>query len=267
MLQPMDEPSATAAQHHNGEDGPAALGEWFHNLHLPGGIETAPQHPLGDFPNVKWQRVKRCVPDDLRGWRILDIGCNAGFYSFELAKRGADVLGVDFDRRYLDQARWAADRLELQEAPRFIEMSVYQLHQLDGQFDLIWFMGVAYHLRHPLLALDIARSLAGGYMMFQTMSYPDDAHLDVPEDFPLTDRSRIAAPGWPKLGFVEHRLAGDPTNWWVANDACARAMLRSSGFEILDVPEHETYWCRGADTRVDEAVRSELRSVMQARVP
>src|SRR5690606_24013426 len=135
---------------------------------------------------------------------------------------------------------------------RFVEMPVYQLYRLEGQYDLVWFTGVAYHLRHPLLALDIVRALTDGYMMFQTMSFPEAAGADVPEDFPLTDRARIAAPGWPKLAFIEHRVAGDPTNWWVANDACARAMLRSSGFEILDTPGDETYWCRATD--VSDAV-------------
>lgn len=244
---------------------PEELGQWFHNLHLPDGRETAPEHPLGDFPRVKWRKLRHRVPQDLSGWRVLDVGCNAGFYSFELARRGADVLAVDFDRRYLAQAEWAADRIGIANRPRFVEMSVYQLYRLEGPFDLIWFMGVAYHLRHPLLALDIVRSLSAGYMMFQSLSFPDAAFADVPEDFPLTDRQRIAAPGWPKLAFIEQRLAGDPTNWWAANDACARAMLRSSGFEILDNPEHETYWCRCAD--VAPQVHEELRSVMQAHVP
>src|SRR5690348_17397967 len=46
-----------------------------------------------------------------RSWRVLDIGCNAGFYSFELAARGAQVTGLDMDPHYLRQARWAAERL------------------------------------------------------------------------------------------------------------------------------------------------------------
>ncbi len=73
----------------------AALGPWFHNLHLPDGRETAPDHPLGDFPAYKWREIATALPDDLTGWRALDVGCNAGFYSFELARRGADVLAVD----------------------------------------------------------------------------------------------------------------------------------------------------------------------------
>ena len=243
------------------------FGDWFHNLHLPGGIETAPQHPLGDFPRRKWRRIHRCLPADLTGWRVLDIGCNAGYYSFALAERGANVIGVDVDPRYLAQARWASSRLQLDNPPVFRQLSVYELYGDDeisgGSFDLIWFMGVAYHLRHPLLALDIIRSLSPRYLMFQTMSFPDAPATAAPQDIPLDQRERIAAAGWPKLGFIEHSLAGDPTNWWAANDSCAEAMLRSSGFHVLEYPEHETYWCGSDD--VQESVRLELDSVMRGR--
>jgi tRNA (mo5U34)-methyltransferase len=241
----------------------AELGEWFHNLHLPGGIQTAPQHPLGDFPARKWSVLEGCVPADLSGYRVLDIGCNGGYYSFALAARGADVLGVDIDARYLAQARWASRQLGLANPPAFRELSVYRLLELDEHFDLIWFMGVAYHLRHPLLALDIVRSFSPQYLMFQTMTYPDAAAADVPEDFALTERERMSAPGWPRLGFIEHRLAGDPTNWWAANAAAAEAMLRSSGFRVLARPDPETWWCETAEA--DPAVRAELGAVMDGR--
>src|SRR3954471_5402952 len=78
----------------------AEMAPWFHNLRLPRGITTAPDHPLGDFPSYKWQQIAPALPADLSGCRALDIGCNAGFYSFELAKRGARVLSVDHDEHY-----------------------------------------------------------------------------------------------------------------------------------------------------------------------
>jgi tRNA (mo5U34)-methyltransferase len=239
------------------------LGPWFHNLHLPGGLQTAPEHPLGDFPRRKWDLVSRCVPSDLTGWRVLDIGCNAGFYSFELAERGADVLGIDVDPIYLAQAAWAVEQLRPANPPRFQRLSVYRVRELGGPFDLVWFMGVAYHLRHPLLALDLIRSITGGYLMFQMMSFPDGEPAPVPEDVHLTERGRLAAPGWPKLAFVERRLADDPTNWWVSNSACAHAMVRSSGFEVVDTPERETLWCRAV--AVAGAVREELGAVLRHR--
>ncbi|MBD0274501.1 MAG: DUF1698 domain-containing protein, partial [Acetobacteraceae bacterium] len=82
----------------------AALGDWFHNIDL-GGVRTAPDHFLGDYPAVKWRAFADAVPADLSGKTVLDIGCNGGFYSIEMKKRGASrVLGVDFDDTYLAQA-------------------------------------------------------------------------------------------------------------------------------------------------------------------
>ena len=93
------------------------LAPWFHNLHLPDGEETAPEHLLGDFPAVKWRQIAPYIQRDLEGARVLDIGCNAGFYTFELARRGAHVTAVDIDPHYLTQARWAAARFGSLERP------------------------------------------------------------------------------------------------------------------------------------------------------
>ena len=87
----------------------AELGPWFHNMEL-GGVRTAPEHFLGDYPACKWQRFQHAIPADLRGKTVLDIGCNAGFYSMEMKRRGADrVLAIDFDEDYLAQVRFAAE--------------------------------------------------------------------------------------------------------------------------------------------------------------
>ena len=63
------------------------LKPWFHNLHLSNGAQTAPDHPLGDFPANKWRQLAFHLPANLTGWSAVDIGCNAGFYSFELVRR------------------------------------------------------------------------------------------------------------------------------------------------------------------------------------
>ncbi|HEX6630499.1 MAG TPA: DUF1698 domain-containing protein, partial [Gemmatimonadaceae bacterium] len=103
-----------------------ALGPWFHNLHLPDGAQTAPNHFLGgDFPTFKWRQIEPFVPARLDGWRVLDVGCNAGFYSFELARRGANVLAIDVEDLYLDQARWAAGVLGLERQVEFRRMGAY----------------------------------------------------------------------------------------------------------------------------------------------
>lgn len=149
------------------------LGPWFHNLRL-NGIETAPDHFLGDYPQFKWQGFRHVLPQDMRGMTVLDIGCNAGFYAMEMARRGADrVLGIDSDPRYLAQARLAAETEGLR--IEFRELSAYDVAQVGERFDLVIFMGVFYHLRHPLLALDRIRDhVAGDRMLFQSMQRGSD---------------------------------------------------------------------------------------------
>jgi tRNA (mo5U34)-methyltransferase len=220
-----------------------ALGPWFHNVHLPDGTQTAPGHRFGDFPAFKWEKVATAVPDDLRGWSVLDIGCNGGFYSVELARRGANVLGIDVEPLYLRQARWVAQQCGLQDRLQFMLADVYDLIWQRRTFDLVWFTGVFYHLRYPLLALDLVRRVTGRLLMFQTMTMPGEATAQVPEDLPLDSRSAMLNEGWPKMAFIEHCVAGDATNWWAPNHAGVEALLRSAGFKVIARPEHEFYWC------------------------
>jgi tRNA (mo5U34)-methyltransferase len=222
-----------------------ALGPWFHNLHLPGGVQTAPQHFIGgDFPRFKWLQIANHLPQRLDGWRVLDVGCNAGFYSFELARRGASVLAIDHEPLYLEQARWAVSQFGLQAQVEFRECGVYDIAQSAEQFDLVWFMGVFYHLRYPLLALDLLARRTKRLMVFQTLTMPGEAVYADTRDHEITDREPLLDPGWPKMAFIEHRFAGDATNWWIANHAACEAMLRSSGLEVINRPADEIYLCR-----------------------
>jgi tRNA (mo5U34)-methyltransferase len=222
------------------------LGDWFHNMNL-GGVQTAPDHFLGDYPAVKWREFAHAVPADLRGWSVLDVGCNAGFYSIEMKRRGADrVLGIDSDPRYLDQARFAAGVTGAD--IEFRQMSVYEIPRLHERFDLVLFMGVLYHLRHPLLALDILYAHAvNRLLVFQSMLRGSNEAARVERDYEFRDEGQFDDPAYPRLFFVEHRYAGDPTNWWIPNRACAEAMLRSAGFEITAHPETEVFVCRPLD--------------------
>jgi len=221
------------------------LGEWFHNLDL-GGVRTAPHHALGDYPSCKWRRFAHAIPESLAGKTVLDVGCNAGFYSLEMKRRGAlHVLGIDEDEDYLAQARFAAEVSGMQ--IEFRRMSVYDVGALGARYDLVIFMGVLYHLRHPLLALDLlAEHVVGDQLLFQSMLR---GSLQVDQsngDYDFAETGQFDHPSWPKLHFVERSYARDPTNWWIPNKACTEAMLRSSGFEILSNPEEEVYLCRRA---------------------
>ena len=230
----------------------AALAPWFHNIDL-NGIATAPGHFLGDYPRENFARFAHAVPADLTGKSVLDIGCNAGFYSVEMKRRGAArVVGIDSDERYLAQARLATRALGFEDV-EFRHLDVYQVAALGERFDLVIFMGVLYHLRHPLLALDLIREhVAGDLLLFQTMQQGSDEIADVPENHPFfvpgTYRKPgyFDEPGYPKMHFIERRYADDWTNWWAPNRAASAAMLRASGFEIVANPEPEVFVCRTA---------------------
>jgi tRNA (mo5U34)-methyltransferase len=221
----------------------AALGPWFHNLHLPDGRQTAPDHPLGDFPAFKWRELERALPADLSGWTALDIGCNAGYYSFELARRGAQVVAIDHDDRYLAQAAWARSRFGLDDRVELRRTTVYELAGQEA-YDLVLFMGVLYHLRYPLLGLDIVSSITRRLLVLQTLTTTDSPGTALPADVEISDRRRLLEPDWPAMSFVEHRFAGDATNWWVPNGACVEALARTAGLDVVARPGHEMYLCR-----------------------
>ena len=238
----------------------AALGPWFHNMDL-GGVRTAPDHFLGDYPSLKWSRFAHAIPADLRGRTVLDVGCNAGFYSIEMKRRGADrVVGVDSDEAYLTQARFAAEVSGVD--IDLVRMSVYEVADLRERFDIVLFMGVLYHLRHPLLALDLLHEhVVGDTLVFQSMQRGALEVAKLSPDYPFEETRIFDDPGYPRLHFVENRYTGDPTNWWIPNRACAEAMLRSSGFDITDHPEPEVYVCRRRELgqRPAEAPRVPVR--------
>jgi len=219
------------------------LGPWFHNLDLAG-VSTAPEHFLGDYPQVKWRRFAHAIPADLRGQTVLDIGCNAGFYAIEMKRRGASrVVGVDADADYIAQARFAAEVCE--QEIEFHELSVYNIAALNERFDLVLCLGVLYHLRYPLLALDLIREhVARSVFVFQAMQRGSHIVPTVAEDYPFGETEVFEHPGFPRLHFIERKYAGDPTNWWVPNRACCEAMLRSAGFAVVAHPEEEVYICR-----------------------
>lgn len=221
----------------------AELGSWFHNMDLHG-VQTAPDHFLGDYPRIKWKRFEHVIPADLRGRTVLDIGCNAGFYSFEMKSRGADrVVGIDSSEHYLRQARFAAQVHHVD--VEFKQLSIWEVGALNEKFDIVLFMGVLYHLRHPLLALDlIHKHVAKDMLIFQSMQRGSEEVLPIDRDYNFCETDIFMQPGYPAMYFVEERYCGDETNWWIPNRACAEAMLRSAGFSIEGHPEQEVYLCR-----------------------
>ncbi|MGZ4818446.1 MAG: TIGR04290 family methyltransferase [Terriglobales bacterium] len=232
------------------------LGEWFHNLDLFG-VPTAPNHFLGDFPNVKWKHLAASIPQDLTGAAVLDIGCNGGFYSIQMKRRGASrVLGIDVDDRYLAHGRFAAEVLNLE--IDFEKRSVYEADQLAGQFDYVFFMGVFYHLRYPLYALDKVVKKVKGKLVFQTMIRGSEQLRRWEDNYQFWNKEIFDSPEFPCMYFIEHSYANDPTNWWIPNRAAAESMLRSAGLQIEAHPEPETWICNPRNVARDGQYIQEL---------
>src|SRR5580765_4977573 len=105
------------------------LGPWFHCIDLGEGLFTKSQSAIGepvDHPRPTWESVKACVPEDLKGQTVLDVGCNAGFYSIEMKRRGAArVLGLDSQRDLIKQAEFVREMLGLD--IEYERKSVYDL--------------------------------------------------------------------------------------------------------------------------------------------
>jgi tRNA (mo5U34)-methyltransferase len=217
------------------------LRPWFHNIDLHG-VKTAPEHVLGDFPGYKWQKLSAALPEDLAGASVLDIGCNAGFYSIALKQRNAGrVLGIDLEDRCLDQARFAAETLGLD--IEFRKLCLYEVDQLSQQFDYVLFLGVFYHLRYPLLALDKAVKMTKKYLIFQSMIRGSRNECPSKPDHDFHEEKIFGDPDFPAAYFIENSYAGDYTNWFIPNRSGAMAMLRSAGLEITATADAETFLC------------------------
>jgi len=224
------------------------LGPWFHNFQLAADLWTnsSGSGPGADYPDWRWRHVRTLLPD-VAGKTVLDVGCSSGFFSLKLKELGAAyVLGVDAGEqpKAIEQARFAARTLSLD--VDFRVLSVYDLREIGRQFDLILFMGVLYHLRHPLLALEAVRSVCGETLILQTITTPHDRTLNEIDSASL-QKAGLRSPvltedRFPAVRFIEGPLDFDVTCWFIPNPQAVVSMLRSCSFrpnETLFPREHE----------------------------
>ena len=217
----------------------AELAPWFHNYEIAKDVWTNAEgaSPGPDYPARRWACVKPWF-EKLPGKSCLDVGCSSGFFSLKAMELGAvSVLGVDSGEqsRAMDQARFAAETLKL--GADFQSISVYDLPQLGRTFDIVLFMGVFYHLRHPLLALESLRKVCSGTLILQTITTTNTRQLNevqgVSKDVRLNSPDMLDR-RFPALQFVEGGLGGDGSCWFVPNVEVVAAMLRSCGFKPKD---------------------------------
>src|SRR5215204_2371172 len=97
-------------------------------------------------------------------------------------------------------------------------------------------MGVLYHLRYPMLGLDLVCQRVRRLMVFQTLTMPGEAVFEETHGRDFNQRDLLAHDGWPKVAFLEHAFAGDPTNWWAPSHAAVLAMLQAAGMRVTGTP-------------------------------
>lgn len=201
----------------------AAESYWFHRMELPGGILT----PGWSDPGVD-KLPYFGLPEDMRGMRVLDIGAAEGFFSFEAERRGAaEVIAIENYPPMIRKFHLCAAALGSRAASYC--MSVYDLDRRTlGSFDLIFFFGVLYHLRHPLLALERIREVCSGTLLMQTATGAGGSPQAAADFYPFGIES--GPPGARQC---------DPTCFWFPNASACEAMLAHVGFTQVERPPAE----------------------------
>ncbi len=185
---------------------------WYHSIDLGGGVVT---RGIDDTP-LRLARLN--LPESLAGLTVLDIGAWDGFFSFEAERRGASrVVAADYfswhGSGWGSKAGFELARAALGSKVEDLDIDVMDLSpERVGQFDVVFFLGVLYHLRHPLLALERIASVTRQRLVLET----------------VVDMVGIRRPAM--AFYPERELNNDPTNWWAPNVPALHAMLRDVGF-------------------------------------
>ena len=211
------------------------LEPWFHYIDLGDGIATKTTSAIGEpveHPRPTWDKVKVCLPDDLSGKTVLDVGCNAGFYCLEMKRRGAaQVVGIDSQRNLIRQAAFVRDVNSLDIDYR--RMSVYDLdpHSI-GQFDVTLALGLLYHCKHLVLALEKLFIVTRELLILETAIYP-------PEQAPSSFTYEVGGlqPLLHPLAYVENAPEAKEAiyNWFLPGISALRALLKNIGFDEVEV--------------------------------
>jgi tRNA (mo5U34)-methyltransferase len=208
----------------------AQHGRWWHEIEVAPGIVT----PGDDSNRMKLPILERLgLPSDLSGRRALDIGCSDGYFSFELERRGADVVAIDFVPE--TYTGFATARQILGSGVTYRMDNVCNLApESHGSFDVVLFLGVLYHLRKPLAALDAIRSVmkAGGQLFIATMMI--DEYLQLPDGSVTTLESLNpllkSIPLWQ--AYPADSLNGDFTNCFAPNQRALHVALEEAQFRV-----------------------------------
>ncbi|MCC6589527.1 MAG: DUF1698 domain-containing protein [Bryobacterales bacterium] len=192
---------------------------WYHSLALPDGSVIQGTQSL---ERLERRLAALPIPLDLRGKRVLDIGAWDGWFSFAMERRGAEVLAVDCVE--IENFRYAHRKLGSKVDYRI--MDIYDITpERVGRFDIVLCLGVIYHLKHPLLAIERVCDLTRGLAIIESF-VADENHTHTE---------------YPWMEFYESdELGGQADNWSGPNEECFLAFCRTAGFARVTMLEHTT---------------------------
>ena len=205
---------------------------WYHRIYLGHGIYTLPP----TMADQVWALIKPTFPVDLKGASMLDIGCNAGFFSILAKLRGAGrILGVEFFPMFFEQAEYIRKIWQMDMEYRL--MDAHNVGKIDEQFDLVMFAGILYHLKNPLQVLEYIGDRCRDAVVVESEVIPDDRrNLLMARMGPLGNIKLTATTkGFMKF-YERDELNGDNSNWWAPDTECLLGMLRVAGFKYFSRP-------------------------------
>lgn len=208
--------------------------KWHHRIEVAPGVWTP---GLQDTPTVLSQIG---MPEDLSGMRVLDIGARDGFFTFEAERRGArEVLALDNEAPTNTGFAIAAELLDSKAT--YVTENVYSLSaERYGRFDLVLFLGVIYHLRHPLLALDRIHDICApeATLLVETHMI-DEGLVDAEGEWRALGDFHPDLASMPLVQYYPANiLGGDPTSQWAPSRVALDGWLQGSGFETLSTWQH-----------------------------
>jgi tRNA (mo5U34)-methyltransferase len=208
--------------------------KWHHRIEVAPGVWTP---GLQDTPTVLSQIG---MPEDLSGMRVLDIGARDGFFTFEAERRGArEVVALDNEAPTNTGFAIAAELLDSKAT--YVTENVYSLSaERYGRFDLVLFLGVIYHLRHPLLALDRIHDVCApeATLLVETHMI-DEGLVDAEGEWRALADFHADLSSMPLVQYYPaNMLGGDPTSQWAPSRVALEGWLQGSGFEALSTWQH-----------------------------
>lgn len=240
--------------------GAGSVQHWYHRFEVAPGVFT----PGFSDCNQMLERVN--PPKNLRGKRVLDLGTRDGFFAFEMERRGASVVAIDYVPSHV--SGFDVMRTFYKSKVRFLHQSFEHLnHEEIGTFDLVLFLGLLYHLRNPLGALDRVRGLCNGSLILETQCI-DECFLSENGNPATLGSYHADLAKIPLMQFYPRdTLNKDWSNFWAPNLRCLEDMLAEADFQVTHSQVYGSRAVVHADVGRDERAEDERDIATGRRMP